>query len=394
MASESNHRQAGRWAVLATAWLAFLLSYVDRLAWTNVASSVGQGLGLPVAALGVFVTAFYVGYVASNLLGGLASDRLGARVMLTASLVGLGATTLLFSATTSVTAGLFVQAAMGLFAGTDYATGVKLIAAWFDRDDRGKAMGVFMTATSLGVIVTNLVVPPLLARMHWTGVYQALGTITVLGGLLCFLVVRDSPRKAEVTPFSMADCIDMFRNRDFVLVALSGFGAMWGTWGFAFWASTLMVRGRHLSTVDAGAIVALFGVGAIISKPLIGLLSDKLGGMRRIPVIILLLAFVAILLAFGALSTRAQFRLVAPVLGVAAFAYSPLLGALVTEIAGVRRAGSSAGVTNGFWQLGSVIVPVAVGVVFQSMHSFNAAFLALAAGPFLGACGLAAVRER
>ena len=69
----------------------------------------------------------------------------------------------------------------------------------------------------------------------------------------------------------------LFRDRSLVLIALSGFGAMWGTWGFAFWASTLMIKGRHLSAIDAGSIVAMFGTGAIVSKPLIGILSDRLG---------------------------------------------------------------------------------------------------------------------
>ena len=376
------------------AWLAFLLSYIDRLAWANVASSVGQGLGLPLAALGVFVTAFYVGYVASNLLGGIASDTFGSRLLLTVSMLGLGATTFLFSLTTSISAGLVIQAAMGLFAGTDYATGVKLIAAWFDRTDRGKAMGIFMTATSLGVVVTNVLVPSILATLHWTGVYRTLGAVTILGGLLCFLLVRNAPPQRDILPAAGTGWLKLFRDRDFVLVTLSGFGAMWGTWGFAFWASTLMVRARHFSPVEAGAIVALFGIGAIISKPLVGLISDSFGGLRRIPVIILLLSFVVILLLFGTLETKTQFRIVAPFLGVTAFAYSPLLGALVTEIAGIERAGSSAGVTNAFWQLGSVIVPVVVGVVYQATHSFNAAFITLALGPFLGACGLIAVRER
>jgi ACS family glucarate transporter-like MFS transporter len=154
-----------------------------------------------------------------------------------------------------------------------------------------------------------------------------------------------------------------------------------------------MIRGRHFSPGEAASIVALFGAGAIISKPLIGLVSDWLGGIRRVPVIVLLLSFVAILLVFGSLETRTQFRIIAPVLGIAAFAYSPLLGALVTEIAGVHRAGSSAGISNSFWQLGSVIVPLAVGVVFQATQSFNAAFITLAAGPLLGALGLMAIRE-
>ena len=61
--------------ILFIAWLSFLLSFVDRLTWANVAVSVGGSLGLPVAALGIFVTAFYAGYVVCNALGGILSDR-------------------------------------------------------------------------------------------------------------------------------------------------------------------------------------------------------------------------------------------------------------------------------------------------------------------------------
>ena len=55
-----------RWVILFIAWIAFLLSFIDRLAWANVAVTASESLGFTVAALGVFVTAFYVGYVASN----------------------------------------------------------------------------------------------------------------------------------------------------------------------------------------------------------------------------------------------------------------------------------------------------------------------------------------
>jgi len=49
--------------------------------------------------------------------------------------------------------------------------------------------------------------------------------------------------------------------------------------------------------------------------------------------------------------------------------------------------------TAGVWQLGSVIVPVVVGLVFQATGSFVGAFLVLAAGPFLGAICMLFVRE-
>ena len=99
--------------ILFVAWLSFLLSFI----------------GLPVAALGVFVTAFYVGYVVCNALGGVASDWRGGRLILTLSMLSLGLFTFLFSFTTSIAFGLVVQVLMGLAAGADYASCIKLIVA-------------------------------------------------------------------------------------------------------------------------------------------------------------------------------------------------------------------------------------------------------------------------
>jgi nitrate/nitrite transporter NarK len=67
--------------------------------------------------------------------------------------------------------------------------------------------------------------------------------------------------------------------------------------------------------------------------------------------------------------------------------------ALIPQLAGVRLAGTAAGVTNAFWQLGSTVVPVVLGVVFQSTHSFFAAFATLAAGPLLGMLLMIGMRE-
>ncbi len=44
------------------------------------------------------------------------------------------------------------------------------------------------------------------------------------------------------------------------------------------------------------------------------------------------------------------------------------------------------------WQLASVIVPVAVGFVFQTTGSFNVAFSVLTAGPLLGAIMLSCIK--
>lgn len=381
-----------RWVVLLFAWGALLLTFVDRIAWSNLAIPVGHSLGMAVGSLGVFVTAFYSGYVVSNFGGGVLTDLLGPRKTLALSMLPLGVCTFLFGHITSVSAGLLIQALMGLAAGCDYSACVKLVSAWFDVKRRGRAMGLLMTATSLALLVSNSLVPALLKISDWSQVYQDLGAATVLFGVVCFALVRDGPALPSVTSGRL-NLAALLHNKDLVMLAISGFGAMWGTWGFAFWATSLMVQGHGFTLATAASITFMFSIGAVLSKPLIGLLSDRLGGRRKLLVMTCFISFTLLLLVFGMLQDELQFRLVAPLLGVAAFAYSPLTAALVTEIAGKTLAGSATGATNAFWQLGSVTVPVVVGAVFQSSHSFFAAFATLAAGPLLAAIGLSLVRE-
>jgi sugar phosphate permease len=385
---------AYRWFVLTLAWLALLFAFIDRLAWANLAVKVGGSLGLPVAGLGAFVTAFYIGYVVSNALGGLGTDRFGPSRMLSYALIPLGLTTFAFSYTTSTLMGLAIQVLMGLAAGADYSACVKLTATWFDFKMRGRAMGMLTTASSVGVVLTNAAVPYLSSVAGWEGVYRILGSLTAGVGLLCLVILRDAEIPAVAASVETPTLRSLAKNKDLILLAVIGFGALWGTWGFAFWVNALIVKGHGLSVAQAGAIAAMFGAGAIFSKPLVGLASDLLGGKRKLILIICFASFAAALLLFGSLHTERQFMLAAPVLGVTAFIYTPLIVAMVAEIAGPKLVGSAYGFTNAFWQLGSVVVPVVIGVVFQLTNSFSMAFVALAAGPALAAVAMFWVKER
>lgn len=385
---------AYRWIVLTLAWLALLFAFVDRLAWANLAVKVGGSLGLPVAGLGAFVTAFYVGYVVSNALGGLGTDRFGPSRMLSYALIPLGITTFAFSYTTSPLMGLAIQVVMGLAAGADYSACVKLTATWFDFKMRGRAMGLLTTASSVGVVLTNATVPYLSSLVGWAGVYRVLGAITAGVGLLCLAVLRDADPPAAARSSETRTLGSLAKNKDLLLLAIIGFGALWGTWGFAFWVNALIVKGHGLSEAQAGTIAAMFGAGAIFSKPLVGLVSDLLGGKRKLILIICFASFSAALLLFGSLQTQQQFLFAAPILGVTAFIYTPLIVAMVAEIAGPTLVGSAYGFTNAFWQLGSVVVPVVIGIVFQTTNSFSMAFVALAAGPAFATVAMFWVKER
>lgn len=379
------------WVVLFFAFSVYTLTFIDRLAWGSMSASAGASLGMSVVSLGVFVTGFYSAYVISNAGSGFLTDWAGPRRMVLLGLLPLGIFTFLFGYTQSVVTGLIIQVGMGLAAGIDYSACIKLVTSWFPLRTRGKAMGIFMVGSSLGVVLTNAIMPTFLKHFGWRGSYRCAGVATIVWGILTYAVVRDGPSRHR--PTAKPDYALLFRNQNLLFLALAGFGVFWGIIGFTNWANALMVKGYHLSLVRAGLVVALFGFGAMAGKPLMGFIADRLGGHYKALSIFCMGSFAVMLLIFGRLHTESEFLYFAPFAGLTCQWSVPIMATLVTEEATVSLTGSATGLTNAIWQLAGTAGPIVVGVVFQATHSFNSAFLVLAGGPLFGIMMLLFVRE-
>lgn len=387
-----------RWVVLLLCWLGFVLTSVDRSAWGPSSLEVGQSLAVPLASLGVFATCYYIGYVISNAGAGILIDRLGGRFLIAVSLIGAGVFMFAFGSTRSATIGIAVQGMIGLFAGAEYSAGIKLLASWFRPRELGKVMGIYTSATALGVLIANTVVPRLISHYDWTVSYHVFGGISIIIGIGCYLILRPGP-VFVVPPKEVEESQSRFaalvRNKDLVLLALAGFGGFWGTYGFVIWSNALMVKGRGIPPTTAGTIVAIFAAMGVFGKPLMGWISDKFNGARRVPAMAMLGLFAVMLIVFGLIKGELGFILAAPLLGLAAYCYLPMIVALVPRLVGSELVGTAAGMTNAFWQIGSVLVPVAVGAVFSlTGQSFIAALATLAAGPLVGCLAMYFVNER
>lgn len=390
-------RRTYRWIVLLMCWFAFTMTSVDRSTWGPASVFVGEDLGIPLASLGVFATSYYIGYVVSNAGGGFLTDKVGGRLLLGISLVGAGIAMAAFGSTTSAPVGIAVQALVGLFAGAEYSAGIKLISSWFKPVELGKAMGIYTSATSLGVVIANTAVPYLISRYSWHTSYHLFGAVSVIAGIACYMMLRPGPVTARVASAKGRHSIlhELAHNRNLVLLALAGFGGFWGTYGFITWSNALMIKGQGIDPAMAGGIVALYAALGVLGKPLIGLITDKFNGARRVPAMVVLGGFAVMLVVFGSLETPAAFLIAAPFLGLGAYCYLPLIVALVPRLVSSNAVGSAAGMSNAMWQIGSVLVPLAVGAVFASTdNSFMAAFLTLAAGPLLGMVIMYFVNER
>ncbi|MEV8614139.1 MFS transporter [Amycolatopsis sp. NPDC051373] len=390
-----------RWLVLFACWFSFTLTSIDRSTWGPAAVFVGQGLGVPLASLGAFATAYYVGYVVSNAVGGVLSDAIGSRRTLTVSLFGAGVLMMVFGSTTSAVLGITVQALVGLFAGADYAAGIRLVTTWFRPNELGLVIGVFLTATSIGLGIANAIVPSLIAWHGWETSYHLFGGISIAFSVVLYFVLKPGPlgtppvsRSTSARRRFLPDFSLVLRNRNLLFVSLAGFCAFWGVYGFVTWANALMIKGHHISPGTAGLVVVIFSVMAAIAKPLLGFLADRFfPHKRKLPIIALSGIFGVLLIVFGTLGATSTFFWMGAILGLFAYAAITLLVAFVPTLVPATVTGTAAGTTNALWQLGTTIVPVVVGAVFAGTGSFLAAFATLGAGPLLAMVLMLGVRE-
>jgi ACS family glucarate transporter-like MFS transporter len=380
-----------RWVVLAACWGSFTLTSIDRSTWGPAAVFVGAGLNVPLASLGAFATAYYIGYVVSNSVGGVFADAVGGRVTLTVSLFGAGAFMIIFGSTGNAVLGVGVQALVGLFAGADYAAGVRLITSWFRPDELGLVLGVFLTATSIGLGIANAVVPSLIAWHSWETSYHLFGVISIVFSIVLLFIAKPGPldvshraRKADGRG-ALPNLLLLVRNRNLVVVCLAGFGGFWGIYGFAGWANALMIKGHQIPPQMAGLVIVVFSVTAAVSKPLVGFIVGKYFYRQRKALTLALMGVYGLgLIAFGSLASVQSFLWIAALLGLVAYGSTTLMIVLVPTLVPQTVTGTAAGTTNAIWQLGSMIVPTVVGAVFAGTGSFLVAFATLAIGPLLG----------
>ena len=378
--------------MLLFAWSAFVVTCIDRYAWGTIAATVGQSLGLSIGSLGAFTTAFYTGYAIANVVGGPLADLIGGRAALSLALAALGSTAFCFGYVSTLEMGILIQFVMGLASGADYCAGVKLINGWF-RQDKGRAIGIFASATSISIIAANLIVPALTARVGWTVAFQILGVATVFVGLLVLVGTRGVPPHIPRERLSHAHLVALIRNRDFLLLSVAGGAGVWGIIGFVSWANALLTKHFGLTLQQAGGVMTIVGAAAFVFTPLVGWLSDLIPQHRRKMIVAWPCAFAVMLAIFGRCDTASEFRIIAPFLGIFAYGYLPMLITQITTLAGPTSAGSAAGFSNALWQLIGAIAPLAVGFTFAQTHSFLVAVLVVAVGPVVAAFTLLFVRS-
>jgi Sugar phosphate permease len=370
----------------------FLLTFISRMAWPPLIPVVAPALHMSNVQAGALMTAFYFGYIITQIPAGVLTDRLGVKAILTISLVLEGIATFAMRYMTNYDTGFWLRVIVGLGAGAVMSACTRAVTEWFPPEERGTAFGILLAAPSAGIVLSNYIAPALNSAFGWRGVFEIIGVFTALIGIMILFLVRTTSDQTSKSGNPLGGFKVIFQSKELILISLAGFCLLWSELGIATWANTYIKTKLGYSVETAGLVMIFYGIGGVVAPLISGYISDKIGKRKSI-LIFAYAAQIPATIIFGYMHSIGLLYFLGFLVGFLSYLANPHLSILVTQFAGKEWAATATGTTNFVWQLASMLGPIVLGWSIDATGSFSSVWYILSVGPLLGIFTLMAINE-
>jgi MFS transporter, ACS family, glucarate transporter len=195
------------------AWLVFCIflvsavAFLDRTNITIAGPQISREFGLGNVRLGWVISAFLVGYAASQVLAGWVAVRLGPRRALALAVLWWAVFTLGTALVSPRLKGalwvlIAVRCALGVGEAIMYPASNQFVAQWIPARERGRANGVIFAGVGAGAGLTPPLLAAIVAGHGWRAAFWFSAAVGVVAGVAWYLIARDTP---EEHPFVSAE---------------------------------------------------------------------------------------------------------------------------------------------------------------------------------------------
>lgn len=366
--------RAWRMRVFVATWLCYAGYYFGRRPFYILKSQLAQDLGFSATTLGQVGAVYLVTYALAQFLAGALGNRFGPRVMLLSGMAVSMAANVGFGVATSSSAFFVLMAVNGAAQATGWSAGVGTMASWFNRQERGRVMGIWATNFQAGGVAANWLTALVLGHFDWrTALFSSLA---VFAAVWLVVLVNQRNRPADLGLPDVKDEGEV-GSGDGKSDASAGLGwtrdatinvILVGSYYFFLkliryalwsWVPFVLARNYGLSGSDAGYVSTVFDLCGIPGVIITGWLSDKVFGARRAGISLFMTVAMALscLLLFSA--GQVSVTMFAVAIGLIGFTlYGPdalLTGAGAMDIGSRRAATLAAGIISGIGSCGPVV---------------------------------------
>ncbi|MEV6031212.1 MFS transporter [Nonomuraea sp. NPDC052116] len=381
----------GQVSNLALATAAFAVTF---WAWNLIgplSGSYSRQLGLSPTQTSLLVAIPVVVGALGRIPVGVLTDRLGGRRMF-AVICFVSIVPVLFVGWSGSYGWLLFWGFLLGIPGTSFAVGIPFVNAWYEPARRGFATGVFGAGMG-GTALSSFCTPRLVEEFGRAGAHVLMAAVLALMGVIMLGGSRDSPAWSSARS-SAGSAAGAPVGSDVGASALAGMReavrikATWqcaflyavtfgGFVAFSTYLPTLLQNVYRFAQTDAGLRTAGFSIAAVLSRPLGGALSDRIGPVRVLFVALggtVVMALVLALRPPPEVPAGVSFVLMAFFLGLGTGG----VFALVARLVEASRVGTVTGLVGAAGGLGGYFPPLVMGVVFTATGAYTVGYLLLA----------------
>ena len=397
------------WIIAFTGTLVVLSSHgFGRMSYSLILPAMRDGLRLSYTQVGLIGTGNFIGYLCLALVGGFLAARFGVRRLVFVSLIVMGISLFITGLCDSFLSAFLLRLVTGMGNGGAYVPIMALPAAWFAAGKRGLATGIAPMGSGLGLTITGLILPLLMAgygQEGWRYAWFVLGITVFVCSFACYALLRDDPAEKGLSMYGGQEPARSSQNVTF----LSAWKDVWGEreiwklggvyfmYGFSYiiyltFFVVYLTKEIGIAPRSAGAIFAALGFIAIFCGIVWGAISDAVGRRYSSMLAYCTLATAYLLAAFW--HTVPGLYVSAMFFGFAMSSIPVIMAAAVGDAVGGRLAPAGLGFITVFFGVGQALGPACAGWIKDATGSFALAFALSAAVSIIGAVGSLTMKKR
>ncbi len=185
-----------RWIVLGLIFLATCINYLDRQIIGLLKPILEKEFNWTESDFARIVMAFTAAYAIGLLISGAIIDRIGTKLGYLYSIIIWSIAGMCHALARSVSGFIIARIGLGLGEAGNFPAGVKAVAEWFPKQERGLATGIFNAGTSVGVVMALFIVPLILNYGGWREVFWITGALGFVWVVL-WIYFYDIPSKQK-----------------------------------------------------------------------------------------------------------------------------------------------------------------------------------------------------
>jgi MFS transporter, OPA family, glycerol-3-phosphate transporter len=397
-------RRGLNWAFVGLLYTSF---YMCRYNLSIANKSISDEFGFTKADMGKIITTALIAYACGQIVNGLLTDRLGGKRAMLIGAAGTIVMNIIFGVASFwglLSLFVVIRGIDGYMQAFGAPGMVKINAAWFRHNERGRFAGIFGFMINLGRFGIFKIGPALLAGfmflgliqippLHWRWLFWIPAGIAVVIGTCMAFIVKDTPEEVNFPPVNpeeevggevQANVLDVLKtimtNPVIWIIALAYACTGSVRQGIDQWFPRFMQEVHHVDYQSAqfqflGFLIPFVAsVGSLAS----GYISDTVFGGRRAPVAagLYFLETIIILAAAQFHSVNAAIIFLVLISLTANATHSILGTAAAMDIGGAKMAGFASGLIDSFQYFGGSLAGIFLGAFLDRSWGWYFYFMA------------------